>query len=374
MRVLTIINGFDTGGIEKTLLGCLPGFKAEGVVVDLCCYKDAGPLRAEYLEHISTVHIIKKTGSMIADAVQLSRILRKNSYDLVHSRFGYSSGGFALAARMQGIPVAVSIHSSSTSLFSHNTGIFWDIIRKLHSSLHIWFTKRLADVVIGHSKANLCVYDSQWEKKKLYRLVYNGVDFGKINCGPDDFIFDKAYNHILHTGSMRYQKNHMYLLEVFKNILKTRPQTKLILLGDGPLRGEIEQAIEKKGLRDKVILRGLKGNVGYYYKNSDLFLFPSLMEGFGNVLIEAQYFSLPVLASGIAPHREAVHTGQHDHLFDLSTSPEEVAVMANAIMDDPDKGYVKEAKEFADGFSIGEMVINLKNIYRGMVDGKETDR
>ncbi|MCD7969899.1 MAG: glycosyltransferase [Alistipes sp.] len=166
----------------------------------------------------------------------------------------------------------------------------------------------------------------------------------------------------------------MYLLEVFKNILKTRPQTKLILLGDGPLRGEIEQAIEKKGLRDKVILRGLKGNVGYYYKNSDLFLFPSLMEGFGNVLIEAQYFSLPVLASGIAPHREAVHTGQHDHLFDLSTSPEEVAVMANAIMDDPDKGYVKEAKEFADGFSIGEMVINLKNIYRGMVDGKETDR
>jgi glycosyltransferase involved in cell wall biosynthesis len=119
----------------------------------------------------------------------------------------------------------------------------------------------------------------------------------------------------LHVGSFRSEKNHMGLLQIFRRILRTIPDAKLLLVGDGSLRAKTVQAAEACGIIGQVRWEGLQKNVWPYYRAADVFLFPSITEGFGIALAESALAGLPIVASDIPAHREAVPAAQHKFLF-----------------------------------------------------------
>lgn len=364
MKVLTIINSFHIGGIEKVLLQCLPLFQKLGIQMDVCCFEKSGPLLKNYEKYIKNIYKIKKTGNILFDAYQLNRILKKNKYDIVHSRFGFNSGGFCFICYLMKIPIIVSLHSMKASAFSKKRNFIIFTLIHAYTFINKKLTKIFASHIVGHSKSNLTNYDKRWQNKKKYSLIYNGVDFENIKIEVDSFNFDKNYFYILHVGSFRPSKNHKLLINIFDNIKKKRPNSKLVLLGDGILRAEISEILLMKGLEKDVYFQGTKDNIGYYYKNSDLFIFPSIHEGLGNVIIEAQYFELPIMASNISPHLEALSMSQHDHLFDLNIPSEMIARLAIDIMEN-EKEYLSESKQYViDNFSINNMVQEIYNLYK----------
>ena len=104
-----------------------------------------------------------------------------------------------------------------------------------------------------------------------------------------------------HVGRFVEPKNHMFLLEVFNEVYKRNPKYKLLLVGDGELRGEIEQKIRDYGIGNAVTLTGNRADVHRLMMGMDLFLFPSLWEGLGIVMIEAQATGCPCIASTGVP-------------------------------------------------------------------------
>ena len=96
-------------------------------------------------------------------------------------------------------------------------------------------------------------------------------------------------------------KNHMFLLDVFREVLRIKPNAKLLLIGDGYLRTQIEKKIEQLGLTQHVLLLGVKSDVFLYFNAMDAFLFPSLFEGLGIVLVEAQMNGLRCVYSDNVP-------------------------------------------------------------------------
>ena len=104
-----------------------------------------------------------------------------------------------------------------------------------------------------------------------------------------------------HVGNMTPQKNHMFLLDVFREVLRIKPNAKLLLIGDGYLRTQIEKKIEQLGLTQHVLLLGVKSDVFLYFNAMDAFLFPSLFEGLGIVLVEAQMNGLRCVYSDNVP-------------------------------------------------------------------------
>jgi glycosyltransferase involved in cell wall biosynthesis len=97
------------------------------------------------------------------------------------------------------------------------------------------------------------------------------------------------------------QKNHDFLIDVFNELYKENSNYKLMLIGQGPLQEEIKQKVENLGLKQAVMFLGQKTDVNRYYQAMDLFLFPSLYEGLGMVMIEAQCSGLPCVASTEVP-------------------------------------------------------------------------
>lgn len=163
-------------------------------------------------------------------------------------------------------------------------------------------------------------------RNKNFQVIKNAIDastFG-FNLELRNNIRNKLGVHnkkvIGHVGSMKYQKNHIFLLDIFSKLIKISSDYHLLLIGDGELKSEIIQRIKLLNIVDNVSLIGVVDNVNEYLNAMDLFIFPSLYEGLGIVLIEAQSNGLVCLASDKVP-TEALIT-ELSYSISLSESAE----------------------------------------------------
>ncbi len=112
----------------------------------------------------------------------------------------------------------------------------------------------------------------------------------ELGYSDNDFV-------IGHVGRFSEPKNHMFLLDVFAEVHKKDDKYKLLLVGDGELRPQIEQKIKSLGLDDFIQLTGMKSNVNRLMMAMDLFMFPSKWEGLPVSVVEAQASGLPCVIS-----------------------------------------------------------------------------
>ncbi|WP_316742783.1 glycosyltransferase family 4 protein [Pedobacter antarcticus] len=381
MNVLTVISSLELGGIEKTLLKCLPYFEKEDVSISICCYSKKGVLKEEFEERSSGIFYIKKSIIPFYEAFQIYTLVRQNKIDVVHSRFGFTSGIFALFFWVFRIPFFVSIHSQRSFFLQNKPNIpFRGIIRFIYLGIHKWLTIFFSKKIIGHSYSNLNAFYKRWKtwKKDKFIMIYNGIEFGDLEENDSlplslmEFLNDSVKTFI-HVGNFRIPKNHKYLISAFKLLGPIENRYKLILIGGGGNKSEIEGLVEKEGLNDAVYFVGTDTKIGKYLKISNVFLFPSLDEGLGNVLLEAQYMNLPICASDIPPHYESTFDYYHKFFFDPKNELDARDKIKKLILEsdlDKQKETLNKAKMFAiNNFSIQTMAGKLAEVYHKSYKG-----
>lgn len=144
-------------------------------------------------------------------------------------------------------------------------------------------------------------------KKKPFEVIPNGIHI-------DTFSFDEKIRkkmrkelkiedkYVLgHVGRFCVQKNHSFLIDTFASVHKVYKDTVLLLIGTGELEEEIKRKVKAEHLEDAVLFLGTRKDVNCLYQAMDCFVFPSLFEGLGIVLIEAQASGLPTIASSCVP-------------------------------------------------------------------------
>lgn len=162
-------------------------------------------------------------------------------------------------------------------------------------------------------QAGASLFGADWERVAHNRVLYYGIDLtpfyadyddaalrAELGIPPDAFV-------VGHIGRLTEQKNHAFILQIAKAVLAREPKAYFLLMGEGELRAEIEAMVETHQLNGRVILPGTTPNVARYLKGAmDVFLFPSLYEGFGLVLLEAQAAGLPCIYADHLPNDVAV--------------------------------------------------------------------
>jgi glycosyltransferase involved in cell wall biosynthesis len=120
-------------------------------------------------------------------------------------------------------------------------------------------------------------------------------------------------------GRLDYSKNYEFLIEVFSEILKTKPEAIAIIIGEGQERKKIENLIEKTNLKEKIFLIGELKDPSKYLKAFDLFVLPSRYEGLSLTLIEALFAEIPILASDVGGNKELLG---EDYIFKTNDKKE----------------------------------------------------
>ena len=142
---------------------------------------------------------------------------------------------------------------------------------------------------------------------KNFTVVNNGIEIEKFVYNPSartkkrkELGVEKNFV-VGHIGRFSTQKNHTFLLNILGILVKVKPETKLVLVGCGPLQDQIEQLVQAKNLQNNVIFLGNRADVSELYQAFDSFVLPSLYEGLGIVAIEAQAAGLPCVLSDTLP-------------------------------------------------------------------------
>ena len=178
----------------------------------------------------------------------------------------------------------------------------------------------------------------------------------KWGISDDEFV-------IGHVGRFVQQKNHIFLLDIFAEMLKREPKSRLLLVGQEDPDHIIRQKAEALGIADRIIFAGVHRDTAPFYQAMDVFLLPSLFEGFGIVNIEAQTSGLPCFASDkvVAPESKVTDLM---HFIPLEKSPkqwsEEIFQFLSLL--GPRRDYSHEVR--AAGYDIGEVSKDLELFYR----------
>ena len=275
-------------------------------------------------------------------------------YKILHSHFVHFSGIIVKVAAKSKIPVIIA--------HSHNISTKTKGIKKIYKDLIKKNIKKYAtDFFACSLDAAKYIFE---EKYKSATIIKNGIEIEKYKYDSEkrkeirqELNIDNDTTVIGHVGRVCKQKNHTFILKIFKEYLKLNPNSKLLLIGDGDLRENIENEIEVSDLSNKVLFFK-EINACEYYNVMDYFLFPSIYEGLGITLIEAQANGLPSFTSTAVP-LEANVTGKI-HYLDLDKGSK---YWANIIYETDKSRYVAYDEIQKSGYDIKDTARKLEEFY-----------
>lgn len=227
---------------------------------------------------------------------KMSKALRKlrKKYDIVHfhNHHAYSSLLELVAAGSAGIR-RVILHSHNTSGPNVRVHKLVRPLLKFFNIERLACSKEAADWMFGRGGDGVEIINNAVDREAF---AYNPEARARMRA---EFGFAEDAKVVLHVGRFNYQKNHRFLLEIFKSMHRRDNRCRLVLVGRGELEDEIRGLVKAGGLEDVVIFAGIRSDIPDLMSGSDLFLFPSLFEGLPVVLVEVQVNGLRCVCSDV---------------------------------------------------------------------------
>lgn len=289
IRIAQIIGKWHGGGVESVVMNYYRNIDKSKVQFDFICDEDSTCIPYEEIKKMGgRVIVISPYQEPLKYHKELKKVLKENNYKIVHSHINTLSVFPLFAAKRAGVPIRIAHSHSTTNKKEWKRNIMKQILRPLSK---IFATNYFScSEFAGRWQFGNKAYD----KGKVY-LMSNAIEIEKfifnenirnevrkeLNISEDTFV-------IGHIGRFVETKNHSFLLDIFKNIEAKKNDTILILLGQGPLEEKMKAKVRKLKIENKVKFLGQKTDIEKYYQAFDLFLLPSLYEGLGMTLIEAQ--------------------------------------------------------------------------------------
>lgn len=227
------------------------------------------------------------------------KFFKTHEYDIVYADTENALRAIHLwMARLAGVKVRV-VHSHNSSLQTTSKAS-----RLLSKFLRTLFLFSATDYFACSDLAAKWLFPTSIYKKQRYKLLKNGVDLERYHFNPAirqkrRLELGVGENQLLIGAVARFmeQKNHSFMLEIFREILKKSPDAKLLLIGEGKLEQEIKELALEKRIVNQTIFFGTTDCVSEYLSAMDAYLMPSLFEGLPITGIEAQAAGLPCFMS-----------------------------------------------------------------------------
>ena len=265
---------------------------------------------------------------------ELANILKREAVDLVHIHSPIAAVPGRLAARRLGLPALVTVHLPVTR--------YHGIRQTFKARFGRWIYVNI-DRLMNRTLTDLLVYVAQsirdesiaaklsLEKKSI--VIPNGIDLAKFQRSADRDEVRRSFNLrpeakvITFIGRLDEQKGLNLLLEATAHLLPDVEGVEVWLVGDGPIRTELERLATKLGIDERVKFWGFQAQVDRYLYASDIFALPSRYEGMPIVLLEALAAGIPCVVSRVGDNDLVVEDGKQG----LVVPPNDMIALSKAL-------------------------------------------
>lgn len=307
LNIAFISFSFVAGGAERNIINLVTYFKKTRIHADILLFKPVDDYIQEYKAYPDFFRIytgiserkhvpfwLKPLKGLVL-LVKFIRIIKENNYKVLLGAQEYSP--FYIT-----VFLAQLLHIKSILIVGNN--IREEIARKSIFTRYIYYF--LFYISLRFCTKVVCVSDglktdtANYFHINTYKIerIYNGVDIAYINRLSNlktNLSKSKKLTFIC-LGRLVSKKGHLPLLNLFQSMIKSNPKIQLLILGKGDQEKTIFLKIKRLGIKNNVKLIGFAKNPYQFLRMSDIFIFSSEFEGFGNVIIEAMACSKPIIS------------------------------------------------------------------------------
>lgn len=302
IRIAHIIGKWLGGGVESVVMNYYRHIDRTKIQFDFICDKDSTNIPYDEIEQLGgRVILVPPYQKVFEYQKELIKIFKDNNYKVVHSHINTLSVFPLRAAKKAGVPIRIAHSHSTTNKKEWKKNLVKQILRpfsKVYATDYMCCSELAGRWLFGNK---------EYDKGNVY-LLNNAIDLDKfkydekirkekrkeLNIKDDTLV-------IGHVGRFVEQKNHRFLIDIFNEVHKQNENSILLLVGQGPLMEEMKEKVKTLGIEDSVKFLGQRNDANELYNAMDLFLFPSLYEGLGMVVVEAQVSGLPCVVSTKIP-------------------------------------------------------------------------
>lgn len=363
IRIAHIIGKWVGGGVEAVVMNYYRHIDRNKFQFDFICDNDSSNIPYDEIEALGgRVILIPPYQKVYAYQKELVKIFEKNKYKIVHSHINTLSVFPLRAAKKAGVPVRIAHSHSTTNKKEWKKNLLKQALKpfsKVYATNYMCCSEFAGRWLFG---------DKTYDNGEVF-LLNNAIDVDKFiynenirNEVRKELSIDDDTLVIGHIGRFVAQKNHAFLIDIFNEIHAKNENSVLLLAGQGPLVPEIQNKIVDLNLVDNVKFLGQRNDVNKLYQAFDIFLFPSLYEGVGMTLIEAQASYLSCVASSEVPSIAKINEN-----FEFINLDENAKIWAEKVLMLSLKQKRKDASLALknNGFSIKDEAKKLEKKYEG---------
>jgi glycosyltransferase involved in cell wall biosynthesis len=373
LRVSYLIDRLHRAGAQVHLGQLASSLDREAFEPEVVCLLAGGPV-ADRLRKDGVPVEVLGLGRLyapraLAGLLRLARRLRSRQVDVLHTYLVSANVWGTLAGRLAGVGAVVT--SRRDMGFSRNLRL---------RLVEEWLVNPHVDRVVAVSPAvAIAARRERGLRDDQVVTIPNGVDLEAFDAARhprtearaqalrewglgDDEV---AVGAIGHLSSV---KGHADLLEAAARIVSRHPRTRLVLVGDGPLRAELEARAQRLGIRERVVFAGVREDVARVLARLDVVVLPSHTEGLSNVLLEAMAMTRPLVATSVGGSPDVLRDGVSGLLVP-ARDPEALAAAVGRMLEDPERAGAmgRAARRLVEReFSRPRMVAAYEALYRGL--------
>lgn len=291
-RILQVVTYMGRGGIETMLMNYYRHIDRSKVQFDFLVHRDfAGDFDDEIASLGGKIYRVRPMNPLNPGYWQdLLTFFRTHPYEIIHCHLNFKSGIVLAAAKLAGVPVRIA-HAHTASMENDWT----QIPRKM---MRTWIAPNATAMIACGERAGKAVFG-----KHAFQVLPNAMDAAAF-CYRGDIRAEKRTElelgdalTVMHIGRFGAEKNHRFLLDVFARVQREDADAKLVLVGDGELRKELEEMARSLFPQGTVRFLGVRKDIPELLQAADVFAFPSRFEGMPVTMIEAQAAGLPCVMS-----------------------------------------------------------------------------
>jgi glycosyltransferase involved in cell wall biosynthesis len=318
IQVLRVVIGLNQGGVQQAVLNLAKNLDSTKFELIVCAIENGGLIANEIKETGIKVIVLGYKRQPLKTILALVKIIKKHSIDIVHASSYHPSLYGRIAALIAQTPVIMSYEHV---IFDH-----FRPLRALINRILNFFTDGYTAVSKGVSKQVTQWYG--YNKEKVH-VVYNGVDIIKFSPKTSK-VFAKKKLKInpksLVIGMicrLDLNKGHKYFFEAISKLRKKQKyDIQFVIIGTGPAENAIIDLAKAHGLEKSIMFLGIRRDINVCMNAIDIFCFPTLQEGFSNVLLEAMSSGCAIVASNFSSNLEILKHEKNSLIVQMRNAEE----------------------------------------------------
>jgi glycosyltransferase involved in cell wall biosynthesis len=363
LRVHAIIDSLGRGGAEFLLADLAAVAPSAGIDLSVAHFEEARPDGAVSRLLESGVNPVRiPVSSLVSprDLRSVRRHLADVRPDVVHTHLGTSDWVAGLAARSLSLPAVSTVHVMD-----------WERSRRNNLKVALMAAIRrrcMARVVAVSDEAGRWLLEHRWARREQLVTVHNGVAAEprpgagprirrELGLSPEELV-------VMMVSVLRPEKGHALGLAAVRALLATRPGVRLVIVGDGPIRGWLET--EAAALGNRVLFTGHRDDVMEVLDAADILFHPSRVDAFPGSVVEALAAEVPVVATAVGGIPEIIADGVGGVLVEPDSGPRALADALERLMSHPDRRHAIAAagrERFEREFTARLWALRMRSVY-----------